>query len=53
MGIDISGHRACQLNTEMIRKADLVLVMEQNQKAVILESERSARGKVYRVERKL
>ncbi len=48
-GIDISGHRACQLNTEMIRKADLILVMELDQKAVILEREQSARGKVFRL----
>ena len=36
-GIDISGHRACQLHTEMIRKTDLILVMELNQVVVTLE----------------
>ena len=31
--LDISGHRARQLNKDMIRKADLVLVMESSHKA--------------------
>jgi len=48
-GIDISGHRACQLNTEMIRKTDLILVMELSQKNAIIENQQSARGKVYRL----
>ena len=48
-GIDISGHRACQLHTEMIRKTDLILVMELNQKNAIIEKQQSARGKVFRL----
>jgi protein-tyrosine phosphatase len=48
-GIDISGHRACQLHTEMIRKTDLILVMESNQKNTIIEKQQSARGKVFRL----
>ena len=48
-GIDISGHRARQLNTEMIREASLILVMELNQKTAIIENEQSTRGKVYRL----
>ena len=36
-GIDISAHRACQLHAEMIRKTDLILVMELNQKHAIIE----------------
>ena len=47
--IDISSQRACQLNHEMIQKAELILVMELNQKIVIEESEPSARGKVFRL----
>ncbi len=47
--IDISGHRASQLHTEMIRKTDLVLVMELNQKNAIIEKQKSARGKVFRL----
>lgn len=49
IGIDISDHRACQLHTEMIRKTDLVLVMEQDQKLAIIEKHQSARGKVFRL----
>lgn len=48
-GIDISGHRARQLNAEMIREASLVLVMELNQKTAIIEYVQSMRGKVYRL----
>jgi protein-tyrosine phosphatase len=47
--IDISGYRACQLNTEMIRKADLVLVMESAHKSAIEEIEPCAKGKVFRL----
>jgi protein-tyrosine phosphatase len=48
-GIDISDYRACQLNKEMIRKADLILVMESVHKIAIEESEPSAKGKVFRL----
>jgi protein-tyrosine phosphatase len=48
-GIDISEYRARQLNKEMIRKADLILVMELSHKIAIEESEPSARGKVFRL----
>ena len=48
-GIDISGYRARQLNKEMIRKADLILVMESAHKIAIEESEPSAKGKVFRL----
>ena len=48
-GIDISGHRARQLNTEMILEASLILVMELNQKTTIIENVQSTRGKVYRL----
>lgn len=48
-GIDISHYSACQLNTEMIRKADLILVMESFQKAVIEAKDSSAKGKVFRL----
>lgn len=48
-GIDISDHRARQLNQEMIRKSDLILVMELDQKNTIEEIEPTARGKVFRL----
>ena len=48
-GIDISGHRARQLHFEMIRKSDLVLVMELSQKNAIIENHPSTRGKVFRL----
>lgn len=48
-GIDLSSHRACQINTEMIRRADLILVMETLQKSAIEENEPSTKGKVFRL----
>lgn len=48
-GLDISQHRACQLNTEMIRRAELILVMELAHKIAIENKEPSAKGKVYRL----
>jgi protein-tyrosine phosphatase len=48
-GLDISNHRACQLNKEMIRRADLVLVMELAHKMEIESKEPSAKGKVFRL----
>ena len=47
--IDISDYRACQLNKDMIRKADLILVMELAHKIAIERIEPSAKGKVFRV----
>jgi len=49
IGIDISHYRACQLNIEMIRGSDLILVMESFQKAVVEEKDSSAKGKVFRL----
>lgn len=48
-GIDISDYHARQLNKEMIRKADLILVMESAHKIAIEKSEPSAKGKVFRL----
>ena len=48
-GIDISSHRACQLNSVMVRKADLILVMETSHKKAIEDNEPGARGKVFRL----
>ena len=47
--LDISGHRARQLNKDMIRKADLILVMESSHKSAIEEFEPCAKGKVFRL----
>ena len=47
--IDISDHRACQLTKDMIRKADLILVMESSHKRAIEEFEPCAKGKVFRL----
>ena len=46
-GIDISGYRACQLDKDMIRKADLILVMEPSHKSAIEKIEPYAKGKVF------
>ncbi|MGQ0658364.1 MAG: low molecular weight protein-tyrosine-phosphatase [Chromatiales bacterium] len=47
--IDLSSHRARQLNGEMIRWADLVLVMENEQKKHVHLVDPTARGKVFRL----
>lgn len=47
--IDISSHRARQLDHAMIRQADLILAMESRHKAAIEEFEPSAKGKVFRL----
>jgi len=47
--IDISDHRAQQIDPVMIRKADLILVMETRHKTAIEEMEPSAKGKVFRI----
>ncbi|MGZ8189872.1 MAG: low molecular weight protein-tyrosine-phosphatase [Methylococcaceae bacterium] len=47
--IDISDYRASQLNAEMVRKADLILVMESFHKSAIEENEPCAKGKVFRL----
>jgi len=48
-GLDISEHRACQLNSDMIRQAELILVMELAHKLDIESKEPSAKGKVFRL----
>lgn len=48
-GLDISGHRAQQLTSELVTKADLILVMESGHRRVIDANEPTARGKVYRL----
>lgn len=48
-GIDVSAHRAQQLSLDMLRWADLVLVMEEMQKQSVILWDPSARGKVYRI----
>ena len=48
-GIDISDHRARQLDTEIIKSTDLILVMESGHKAAIDAIDPTARGKVYRL----
>ena len=48
-GIDISEHRADQLNEDMIRKADIILVMESAHKQAIEAKQPSAKGKIFRL----
>jgi len=49
LGEDISGHRARQIHPDMVRDADLVLVMETGHKRAIDDADATARGKVYRL----
>jgi len=48
-GIDISEYRATQITQELIRKADLILVMEAKHKESIENKDPSAKGKVFRL----
>jgi protein-tyrosine phosphatase len=48
-GLDISAHRARQLTPELIREADLILVMESRHKKAIESEDVTARGKVFRL----
>ena len=48
-GIDLSAHRGQQLNRDILRWADLVLVMETAQKLAVESWDPSARGKIYRI----
>lgn len=48
-GIHISDYRATQITPEMIRQADLILVMETLHKELIEHKEPSATGKVFRL----
>ncbi len=49
LGEDIRAHRARQLHPDMIRDADLVLVMEAGHKRSIEDADPTARGKVHRL----
>ena len=49
MGEDITGHRARQIHPDMVRDADLVLVMEAGHMRAIDDADTTARGKVYRL----
>jgi len=49
LGEDISAHRARQIHPDMVRDADLVLVMEAGHKRAIDDADATARGKVYRL----
>lgn len=48
-GVDLSSHRAHQLDRELVRWADLVLVMEKEQKKAIHLIAPAACGKTYRL----
>lgn len=48
-GLDISSYRATQISQPLIRKADLILVMEAKHKDAIENKDPSAKGKVFRL----
>ena len=49
IGEDITEHRARQIHPDMVKAADLVLVMEAGHKRAIDDADPTARGKVYRL----
>ena len=49
LGEDIRAHRARQIHPDMVKAADLVLVMETGHKRAIDEADPTARGKVHRL----
>ena len=48
-GIDMSSHVAKKLNAELLKKADLILVMSQNQQKHIEQTWPFAKGKTFRL----
>ena len=48
-GVDIKPHRGRQIDKEMLRATDLVLVMESGHKDAVIAMDSTARGKVYRL----
>jgi protein-tyrosine phosphatase len=48
-GVDISAHRARQLTKELSHGANLIVVMENQQKKLVEAMDQTARGKVYRL----
>ncbi len=48
-GVDISGHRARSLSTDMVSMADIILTMDLEQKRFIEQKFTTARGKVFRL----
>lgn len=48
-GIDMSSHVGKKLNAELIKKADLILVMSQNQQKHIEQTWPFAKGKTFRL----
>lgn len=44
-GLDVSAHRARQVGTEHLRKADLILVMSESQRAQVRSQDPAAAGK--------
>lgn len=49
LGIDMSPHIAQKLNAELIKKADLILVMSQNQQKHLEQTWPFAKGKTFRL----
>jgi len=49
LGVDVSAHRARQIHPDMVKEADLVLVMEAEHKRSIDVADPTARGKVIRL----
>lgn len=47
-GISLEGHRARQVNQDMLKSADLVLTMEANQKEYLLQKYPYLEGKIFR-----
>lgn len=47
VGIDVSSHRSAQLTRKLIRKSDLILVMEKSHEEYILSMEPQAKKRLY------
>ena len=46
-GTSLEGHRAQQINTQLTRWADLIVVMEQHHMDYVLDLDATARGKTF------
>jgi protein-tyrosine phosphatase len=48
-GLDISGHRATQINRDMCMRSELVLVMSTDQRKQVEQNYPAANGRVFRI----
>ena len=49
IGLDLSDHRAQQINAQMCQRAEIILVMEEKHRAFILDHYPFIQGRIFRI----